>query len=297
MNIDFTNCTVNPLKIYGGANGSKIGVIYNNKNYMLKFPPIAKNNHLMSYANSSFSEYIACNIIKTLDVPVQETLLGLYNDKIVVACKDLAINNYVIKDFAFLKNTIVDSLENGYGTDLNEILNTIETQNLIDNKVLKEYFWDMFVIDAFLGNFDRHNGNWGFLINDMKQDVKIAPIYDCGSCLYPQLLDEQMKNILLSQAEIDKRIYTFPNSALKENGVKINYYNFLTTTNNTDCIKSLKKIKSRIDLIQINKIIENTPYISKTYKEFICRMLSERKHKILDKAYNLQKNRENSLER
>ena len=24
-------------------------------------------------------------------------------------------------------------------------------------------FWDMFIVDALIGNFDRHGGNWGFI--------------------------------------------------------------------------------------------------------------------------------------
>ena len=82
----------------------------------------------------------------------------------------------------------------------------------------------MFIADALIGNFDRHNGNWGFLINDYTLQVKLAPIYDCGSCLYPQMDDELMKTVLQDENELLNRIYVFPNSALKLNGNKINYY-------------------------------------------------------------------------
>ena len=51
----------------------------------------------------------------------------------------------------------------------------------------------MFITDTLVGSFDRHNGNWGFLIDEEKQKVEIAPIYDCASCLYPQLTDERIK--------------------------------------------------------------------------------------------------------
>lgn len=46
----------------------------------------------------------------------------------------------------------------------------------------------MFIVDAFLGNFDRHNGNWGILVDECKKTAEIAPVYDCGSCLYPHHL-------------------------------------------------------------------------------------------------------------
>ena len=43
----------------------------------------------------------------------------------------------------------------------------------------------MFVKYALIGNTDRHNGNWGFLLDLESGKVKFAPIYDCGSCLNP----------------------------------------------------------------------------------------------------------------
>ena len=34
--IDFTNCEINKYKYYGGINGGKICIIYNNEEYMLE---------------------------------------------------------------------------------------------------------------------------------------------------------------------------------------------------------------------------------------------------------------------
>lgn len=65
--INFTNCKVNKFKYYGGKNGGKICIVYNNEDYMLKFPPI--NNAFIDeheYSNSCISEYISCNILKNI---------------------------------------------------------------------------------------------------------------------------------------------------------------------------------------------------------------------------------------
>lgn len=142
----------------------------------------------------------------------------------------------------------------------------------------------MFIADSLLGNFDRHNGNWGFLINEIDNIHMIAPIYDCGSCLYPQADENLMKKILTNKAELEQRIYTYPNSAIKDQNVKINPYHFLLNTDNLDCINALQAITARIDLIKIKEIIENTPYISDLHKEFLFTMIKERKNKILDVA-------------
>lgn len=71
--IDFTNREVNKYKYYGG----KICIIYNNEDYMLKFPSV--NENVDGYSNSCISEYVTCNIIKTLGLNVQDTILGVYD--------------------------------------------------------------------------------------------------------------------------------------------------------------------------------------------------------------------------
>ena len=75
--IDFTNLP-KKNKTYAGANGSKISVLYNGEQYMLKFPAIARKNQELSYTNGCFSEYLGCQIFKSVGIPVQETLLGTY---------------------------------------------------------------------------------------------------------------------------------------------------------------------------------------------------------------------------
>jgi hypothetical protein len=284
MDIDFTSLKVNPLRMYGGASGSKIGIIYQGANYMLKFPPKPTLNIDMSYTNSCISEYVACHIFKTLDICVQETLLGRYKDKITVACGDFEAEGFLLKDFAHLKNTIISSEQNGYGTDLDDVLMTIKEQQIVSPAELEKFFWEMFIGDALLGNFDRHNGNWGFLINNESGEVKIAPVYDCGSCLYPQIDENRMKYVLNNAKEIEDRLFVFPNSALQIEGKKINYAQFLLKTENIECIKALRVIGGKIDLAIISSVIDNTPFISDTHKLFLKTMVRERKEKIIDRA-------------
>ena len=292
MNIDFTNCQINKLKWFGGANGNKISVKYKNEDYMLKFPPKANKNPFMSYANSCISEYVACHIFNSLGIDTQETLLGKYNGTIVVACKDLEVNGYKLKDFAYLKNTIIDSESNGYGTDLESILNAIDSQQILSPDKIKDHFWNMFIADALLGNFDRHNGNWGFLINEEAGIVRLSPVFDCGSCLYPQLEDSRMKHILENENEINDRIYVYPTSAIRFNNKKINYLEFISSDINKDCTRSLKTIEKNVNMTKIDNIIENTPFITDIHREFLKTMIVERKAKIIDKSIEIIQSRE-----
>lgn len=295
--IDFTNLPVRN-KTYAGANGSKISVLYNNELYMLKFPVVPGINKKMSYANGCISEYLGCHIFESIGIPVQKTMLGTYTkngkQKIVVACKDFTAGGLVLQDFASLKNTIIDSAHNGYGTELSDIVKTLEEQTAIDPKLLTDWFWDMFIVDALIGNWDRHNGNWGFLYNPETDKISLAPIYDCGSCLFPQADDEIMRKTLDDPAELEIRIFERPLSGIKTNGQKIQYFKFISSLVNKDCNKALKRILPRIDLNKIDIIVDKTPFISDLQRKFYKTLLRERKERILDFSYQKLRKRERS---
>ena len=56
-------------------------------------------------------------------------------------------------------------------TELSDIMEVIDEINntkkfsIVLNDNIKEKFWNMFIVDSLIGNTDRHNGNWGLLIN------------------------------------------------------------------------------------------------------------------------------------
>ncbi|MBP5551118.1 MAG: HipA domain-containing protein [Bacilli bacterium] len=267
-------------KSYGGANGNKISVVIDNELYMLKLPSHAPKNINISYANSCVSEYLGSHIFNMLGVSAQETILGtfVYNEKerIAVACKDFEKDGFVLQDFASVKNQIIDSNSNGYGTELVDILETIEKQQLIDPIVLMSHFWDIFVIDALIGNWDRHNGNWGFLYNQDSDEIKLAPVFDCGSCLYPQINETLIEKCLKDKKELDARVYDYPTSAVLKNGKRINYYEFIHLHEYKACDAAISRIKSRIDLNEINKLIDELEIITDKHKQFLKLIISAR---------------------
>lgn len=277
-------------KAYAGANGNKISVIYNEEQYMLKFPSVPKKNKDMSYSNGCFSEYLGCQIYESIGIPVQKTLLGTFRvrgkEKIVVACHDFTKPGVVLQDFASLKNQMIDSERNGYGTELSDILYTFSEQTAVDETELSQRFWDMFIVDALIGNWDRHNGNWGFLYNTMTDEMELAPVYDCGSSLYPQADDKIMTSVLTNEKERDFRIFEIPTSAVMINGKKIKYFDFISSLQNEDCNLALKRIVPRIDMAKIEKIIDGMPFLSDLQRQFYMTMLAARKERILDFSLN-----------
>jgi len=277
-------------KAYNGANGKKIAIQYNGEIYMIKFPPSADNKPTeLSYTNSCISEHIASSIFNMLGIKAQETMLGTFEvngkTKVVCACKDFTEKGLSLFDFCSIKNTVIDSEHGGSGTELSDILESIEKQQFVNPKILLEHFWNVFVADAFLGNFDRHNGNWGFLYNDETETTEIAPVFDCGSCLLSRADEKVMKDILQNEDEMNARIFQFPTSAIKLNDKKINYYDYLNSLSNNDCNKALLRITPKIDMDKISNFIDEVLYISDIQKEFYKKYIGARYEKIILPAF------------
>ena len=290
--IDLTNAKENPFKTYDGANGKKKCLIYNDEEYMVKFPT-SKENLDIHYTNSCISEHIGSRIFRILGIDAQETFLARYRDKMVVACKDFCPSgkSLILQSFAMMKNGCIESENSGYGMELQAILNAMDEQQVFEPQEVKEYFWKMFIVDALLGNFDRHNGNWGYL-TDRKSFAKLAPVYDCGSCLFPQASDEKMQYFLQHEEEMKARIFVFPNSALKIHGQKINYAEFLSSGQNQDCNKALLELAPviRIKMPQICSFIDNVEEISPIRKSFYKQIIAERnQHLIQEPARKLER--------
>jgi len=69
--VDF-NRYVQNQRMYGGTSGRKIGIVYEGKNYILKFPGNLKEQQMknirLSYSNSPACEYIGSQIYALLGV-------------------------------------------------------------------------------------------------------------------------------------------------------------------------------------------------------------------------------------
>ena len=117
-----------------------------------------------------------------------------------------------------------------------------------------------------------------------KNRGKICIIYNNEQYMlkFPGINDED---------ETNARVYAFPTSALKEDGKKINYFEYIISLKNEDCNSAIMRIVPLIDLNKINNIIEQTPEISEIRKEFYKKIIKERYEKILLKTYTKIKER------
>ena len=80
--------------------------------------------------------------------------------------------------------------------------------------------------------------------------------------------DNIMQAVLDDPAERDVRIFKIPLSGIRQDGQKINYYDFIYSGKNQDCNAALKRILPRIDMNKIDLLIDETPLISDLQKRF-----------------------------
>lgn len=292
---DFSNWPENPYRNYGGVNGHKICLMHDNQPYMVKIfhPDVPEDKPAGAY-----SEYISCHIYKMLGIPAQETILGHYSSDginfLAVACKDFCKPADHLLEFSMIRNGIVSSSNSGENRYLEPILLSIQEQTMVPVETLEQRFWDMVVVDSLIGNFDRHVGNFGIIANELTQTRKLAPVYDCGSSLYPAANEETIRVILNSREKQLQRIYEFPRSAyLNQQNQKIKYLDLLQYP---ACAPSLKRLYPRIDMDKIQEFIQNIPELSSIRKEFYIHMLSLRKKLLLEYAYTYLPSKENTSE-
>ena len=280
--IDFTNA-VEEFNNYKGSEKKKT-LIYSNKKYLVKFPdPIREKNKNISYINNAFSEYVGSNIFKIVGVKVQNTILGKYfykgKEKIVCACEDFTDEEHVLYEFENL--ALSTNPDKKIETELNDIMEVINENKMINNKEAKEKFWEMFIVDSLIGNTDRYNDNWGFLLNKKTGQITFSPIYDCGSCLNPMLEDKELKS--MNEIEL-KNLAINCYSCIKENGKKINYMSYIKQMKSEDCNNAVKRIFKNINIAKINSFIDEVENISNERKEFYKRIIKYR-YDILQNVY------------
>ena len=263
----------------------KTTILYEGTLYMLKYPGPIRSHKLrgmLSYKNNQFSEHIGSNIFRASGFKVQETVLGYFTDKsgkekIVVGCKDFTQDGSTLYEVSKLANQAAVSSGKLDATIENVVVIIGEIDMIKDKDAVLNSFWDMFVIDALIGNSDRHFGNWGVLEKD--GDVSFSPIYDCGSSLGALLDDEEMKKLMAADNLFKNKEFNVA-SCYSMDGKRI-FYHGIFKNPPIALSEAIKRVTPRIDMAQIQSIVDSTPIISETRKEYLKKALNMRYEQIL----------------
>lgn len=268
-------------RYYSGAERKK-SILINEKPYLVKFQKNSREGLRFNHV----SEYLGSHIFALLGIETQETFLGTYKDENVVVIQDFLGEDEVFVPFNGVGDSSLEQDKEKYQYSYEDIIEMLQDNvKLTDVEQTIDLFWDMFIIDALIANFDRHGSNWGFIKKDNK--YRLSPVFDNGSSLFPQLnTDEKIEAVLSNQEEIDMRIYKFPTSQVKYKGKKSSYYEIISSLAFEECNNALVRIVERIDFNKINKLIDLVENISEKRREFYKTILEQRYEKILLKSYN-----------
>ena len=272
---DFSSAVLEPV-FYGGSE-RKTGVRIGKQRYIMKYRTMSEFGPRFNHV----SEHLGSRIFSLLGIESQGTQLGTYRGEEVVLCRNFLGEGEQFVPFNDVGESSLDTDSEHHRYTYGEIVHLIEAnRKLTDVADTRERFWDIFVVDALLGNFDRHGGNWGFVKKDNR--YRLSPVFDNGSCLFPQMnSEEEMLNIIGSPELTDDRVYRFPTSQIKLDGRKSSYHEVIGSLGFPECNDALRRIVPRIDLGSISELVDGTCFITDIHKQFYKHMIRNRYEKIL----------------
>ena len=297
--IDF-NKGEQQLNKFAGSE-KKSTVLYNGDVYMVKYPDPVRAKKLkneISYKNNQYSEHIGSSIFRSCGIDAQETVIGEFTDtkgkrKTVVGCKDFTQNGEKLYE--------MDKLANSVALDETQLDATIENVNRIideaefikDKNAIKNGFWDMFVVDALIGNKDRHLGNWGILVKD--DEITFAPVYDCGSALSALLDDDKMQLIINEPVTFKSQEFNLA-SMYSMKGKRVLYHEIFKSPP-SELSEAIKRTVPKINMDEICGIVDSTPQMPEIRKMYLKKALVLRYEQILLPALKIILRHENDVQK
>lgn len=270
---DLRRCAPSGL-FYGGRAGQKEGILIDGEPWIAKYPRTTRDllgKNLPSYTSSPVSEYLGSHIYGLLGIPVHQTRLGYRNGKIVCACKDFTFPNARLFEFKEIKNALSDDGDgfcsapsDGESIYLADVLAAIETSPLLRSVPgVLDRFWDMFVVDAFLKNPDRNNGNWGLLMT-APLVYELAPVYDLGSSLFskrsPLVAERRLEDAEALREDAFGTNVSCYRLADGEGGSRaIHPFEYMAKTSNPDLRAAIARFAAAVDLDAIDELIDGVP--------------------------------------
>ena len=275
--IDFSDYELTNLLMGGVAPKLYVKDPQTGKQYMLKFPRekigIVRNDHI--------TEYLACKIAKKLKFKVQEVTLGYYKGR---ECVGIEIFFPLPISFGGLGKSTLS--HNPINYNLDWILSLKDNRKLnTDEGDYVDYVWKVFSLDLLIGNYDRHENNWGFQkFNDGRYEL--SPLYDLGSSFYSKFSGD--RNLPKNENEIKHLIQFQTKSAILYKDKKKNYFEFIDIfRDNKVFIKNLGDtldLYKNIDLKILLNEISNYNVLYVDYMEFIENMMDIKMNLLRDKG-------------
>lgn len=274
---------------YGGSD-RKDGLLGpDGSRYMVKYSEkqAPRYDLATNYVNNVVSEYVTSHIFGLLGYQVHDTELGTLGGEIAVVCRNFVPPGGTLLEFGTVLRKHYDSGAISRIPDIEQIYDAFEKDPDLSPHadVFKRSYWERFVGDALVGNFDRHRGNFGYLVGS-DGSVTASPIYDNGSTLFPNLSESGMQEVLADPKEIMQRIKLYPKAALEMHKKKVSYYDMMASGLYSELTDAVVQTVPRIrdSMPAVRDFINGCSFLSDTRKDFYNVILAERMHFILEPA-------------
>lgn len=277
--MDFSGCPLS--KRYYSGSERKTGIVYKGEPWILKF----QTKDSIGYRFNHVSEHIGSRVFELFGIRSQNTELGTFHGEQVVACRDFVRDGCMFVPFNDVGESALEHDKEQFQYTYEDVMEMLGfNTKLTDVQSTTDAFWNMYIVDALLGNFDRHGSNWGFIKESGRYEL--APVFDNGSCLFPQIIDEDMMTQIMGSRELtEERVFKFPTSQIKLNGRKSSYHEVISSMEFEECNRALERMVPRYDIDRISAVIDGVECISEVHKRFYRHMIESRFALMLEPAY------------
>ncbi|MCD8074552.1 MAG: HipA domain-containing protein [Lachnospiraceae bacterium] len=275
---------------YSGSDRKEGLISPNGERYLVKYSEqhTRMNDLDTSYVNNVLSEYLSSHILAIVGFDTHETFLATRNQELLVACKNFTSDSEHLIEFGRYLRKYYDSDDVGRVPEYSQLEYVISKDTMLRQKKEKflDTYWRRFIGDALIGNFDRHMGNWGYLVS-RGGGIKASPIYDNGSTLFPALAAHGMEQVLSDEKEIMKRVFLFPKAALAMNQVKLSYYDLLHSGYSERITEAVITVVPVIleKMPEVMAFIDAQDFLADIRKCFYKKILEARAEYLLKPAY------------
>lgn len=275
--IEFDQCGRSG-RTYRGTFWNYRGIIYEGVPYILKF---RSKEAFGESIRLPVSEYVGDRVYEMLGIPAQESVLGTWHGRLAAACKDFCWTpeEYLEEiDFWRLRRTWLispkdfpEEFRHPKDMHLEGILRILyEYPRMASHPEMKKRFWDTFIIDALLGNYERCMASWGLLLSKDNEE-KPAPVFGNGTCLNAWMDDDDMRYDLQDPERF--REFAWPTCGyLDAKDDRIAPFQYLKETDNKDCIQEAKRLIPMIaekqeDILGLLRVVPRMKDVRRAFNE------------------------------
>lgn len=180
--------------------------IDNNDIYLYKEPKIYTYSDKIFITKEIWTELIACKLGQFIGLDIPDAIPAIVEGRY-----GILIKNFLQRGKAGMPiNDLIEAKEILSRTSVKYPHNLASIRILLTTEGIASEAWEnylkMLIFDCLIGNNDRHDENWGLLIDRTEKNLKLAPIYDNASCLTSGETEERVIQLLNNAQMLEKYI-------------------------------------------------------------------------------------------